>query len=131
MTTATSLQPLTTDNLSAYTGSRLRHLTNGAPLHIPGTSIPGFQPHYPARLYRHPYSQTQMPLLAGAFHTLTPDDQTWLISLANLAHSECPACQGIWTETADCLDVLPADAPLFRTQLLGTHYLLLRHDDQP
>lgn len=132
MTTTENLHRLCPDNLSSYTRSRLRHLTNGSAVYIPSSLAAEFQPHHPPRLYRHPYASTQMPLLEGTFSTLTPDTaETWLISLAHLAHAECPACQATWAETADHLDALPAGIPLFCTQRIGAHYLLLHREDHP
>lgn len=132
MTAPITLHRLNPDDLSSYTRSRLRHLTNGSALYIPGSPAAEFQPHHPPRLYRHPYTSTQMPLLEGTFNTLTSGTaETWLISLAHLAHADCPACQATWTETADRLDTLPANIPLFHTQQLGAHYLLLHREDQP
>ena len=74
MTAPITLHRLNPDDLSSYTRSRLRHLTNGSALYIPGSPAAEFQPHHPPRLYRHPYTSTQMPLLEGTFNTLTSDD---------------------------------------------------------
>lgn len=131
MTLPTTLHALHIDQLSAYTRNRLHHLADGEDLHIPGSPSAGFHPRHPLTIYRHPYITTQMPLIAGTFTTLTADPGTWLISLAHLAHTECPTCQATWTEAADCLDALPAHTQLFHTQQLGEHYLLLHREDQP
>ncbi len=121
--------------LSSYARSRLDHLTDGRPLYIPGSGtesdpVVAIQP---ISLYRHPYSLIQLPLLAVHFDTeLDPaPDTAWLVSLAHLAHHDCPACVSTWTEAEHCAHELPTDSPQFRTLTTPTVLLLVHQEDHP
>jgi hypothetical protein len=132
MTTPTAIQ-ITPATISSYTLAWLRHLNSGAPLYVPGSDSGShsqcFLPTQPLHLYRHPYNRTQMPMLAGTFDTLLPEAtaQTWLISIAHLAHANCPACAGTWTDADDCLDILTAGTTLFHTEPTPGHHLMMIH----
>lgn len=82
--------------LGRYASSRFDHLTDGRPLYIPGfrAEADPVVAAAQASLYHHPYSVSQLPLLTVHFDTmLDPEPATaWLVSLAHLAHHDCPAC---------------------------------------
>ncbi|MBI3215366.1 MAG: hypothetical protein HYZ38_16175 [Mycobacterium sp.] len=121
--------------LSSYARSRLDHLTDGRPLYIPGsgTESDPVMAIQPTSLYRHPYSLIQLPLLAVHFDTMLDPapDTAWLVSLAHLAHHDCPACVSTWTEAEHCAQELPTDSPQFRTLTTPTVLLLVHQEDHP
>lgn len=132
MSTTDRLTPIATAELSPYSQTRLAHLTDGRTVYIPGAANPHpFRPLRPATTYRHPHTVLQLPLLAGTFDTLLPDTETWLISLAHIAHVDCPACATTWAEARRCFTDLHDGTQLFRTVATDGAYLLLHCEDQP
>ena len=121
--------------LSSYARSRLDHLTDGRPLYIPGsgTESDPVMAIQPTSLYRHPYSLIQLPLLAVHFDTmLDPAPVTpWLVSLAHLAHHDCPACVNTWTEADRCAQELPAARAQFHVVETPAAVVLLHYEDHP
>lgn len=121
--------------LGRYARSRFDHLTDGRPLYIPGfdTEADPVVATGVAALYRHPYSVSQLPLLAVHFDTmLDPVPVTpWLVSLAHLAHHDCPACVTTWTEAERCAQELPAASAQFHVVETPAAAVLLHYEDHP
>lgn len=114
--------------IGRYTRQRLAHLTDGGNLYIPGAphgSAP-FIPNRPITLYRHPYTTLQMPLLAGTFDALfNTGTDTYIVSLAHLAHTDCPACAQVWT------DAQPTARSLFAIEPVNGAFLIIHAEDRP
>lgn len=105
-----------------------------------GLYIPGFDTEADpvvatgtAALYRHPYSVSQLPLLTVHFDTmLDPAPVTpWLVSLAHLAHHDCPACVTTWIEAERCAQELPAASAQFHVVETPAAVVLLHYEDHP
>ncbi|CAN3132487.1 hypothetical protein ACNUDN_31985 (plasmid) [Mycobacterium sp. smrl_JER01] len=135
MSTHTAPTLVTATDLTHYARSRLDHLTDGRPLYIPGfgTEADPVVASMPTTLHRHPYSVIQLPLLAVQLETMLDAEPatTWLISLAHLAHHDCPACVSTWTEAERCAQELPASSPQFHLVTLRAATLLVHYEDHP
>lgn len=135
MSTRTMPPLVLASEVGRYARSRLDHLTDGRPLYIPGFGAeadPVVTTAH-ASLYRHPYSVSQLPLLTVHYENMLDPAPvtTLLVSLAHLAHHDCPACVSTWTEAERCAHELPAAITQFHVVETPAAVVLLHYEDLP
>ena len=110
---------------------RIRHLTDGQLLYVPGSGFGGtaslFTLWRPAEVHSHPLNPKQLAVLPGWFGAQTAG-KPLLVSAAHLAHRDCAECADVWTRAATHWEGLdPSEAMIFARYELNTRADLLIH----